>query len=308
MQKLDKPVKPILIAGPTAAGKSALALHLAQAFDGVVINADALQVYDCWRILTARPGDDDLAMAPHRLYGHVACDQNYSVGHWLTDVGNILDSIDKTPIIIGGTGLYFTALTTGLADIPAMTPKTRAAGDALRHAGTDVLRKALEQIDPKTLATLDQNNPMRLQRAWEVVSQTGTPLLDWQINTPPPILALAGCKYAVLNVNVNKLNNNIDLRFDLMLKNGVMNEVSAVIKTGWKPALPASRALGARELVAVSNGSMSMDDAVAAAKLATRQYAKRQRSWFRNRMGDWPQLPFDTKQDQAKAFAFLAPR
>ncbi|OIQ05561.1 MAG: tRNA (adenosine(37)-N6)-dimethylallyltransferase MiaA, partial [Rhodobacteraceae bacterium CG2_30_10_405] len=186
---------PVLIAGPTASGKSGLALKLAERQGGVIVNADALQVYACWRVLTARPSAADEALVPHRLYGHVGRDQDYSVGHWLREVAQVLAS-DARPIIVGGTGLYFTALTAGLAAIPAIPAMVRAEGDARRRAGD--VAGMLAGLDPATRAAIDPQNPARVQRAWEVLRATGRGLADWQATTGPALLPLAGAQALVL--------------------------------------------------------------------------------------------------------------
>jgi len=177
------PDQPVLIAGPTASGKSALALQIAQAQGGVIINADAIQVFDNWRVLTARPPEEDEAAAPHLLYGHVPYDADYSVGHWLREVAPLLKGGPR-PIIVGGTGLYFTALTQGLAEIPATPPALREEANA--RVAKEGFETLLAELDAKTAARIDCQNPMRVQRAWEVLTATGKPLADWQDNTPPP--------------------------------------------------------------------------------------------------------------------------
>ena len=272
------PDTPILIAGPTASGKSALALAIARAQGGVIVNADALQVFDGWRLLTARPPDADLAQAPHLLYGHVPLNQSYSVGHWLRDVAPLLHG--QRPIIVGGTGLYFSALTEGLADIPATPADVRAAGDAL------ALPDLLAQIDDTTRARIDTANRMRVQRAWEVLQTTGRALADWQDNTPPPLLPLADALPLVIDAPKDWLSPRIARRFDLMLDQGALSEAAA-IRPQWNPADQSARAIGAAELIAHLDGEMSLSDARAAAIIATRQYAKRQRTWFARRMRDW---------------------
>ena len=275
--------RPVLIAGPTASGKSALALHLAQTQGGVIVNADALQVYGCWRLLTARPGAEDEARAPHRLYGHIGRDQPYSVGHWLREVAAILAS-GARPIIVGGTGLYFTALTAGLVEIPPTPAEVRAEADALRAArGTGAL---LERLDPATRARIDTANPARVQRAWEVLRATGRGLADWQADTGAPLLPLAETEALVIHAAPERLAPRIDRRFDAMMAAGALEEVRAELPF-WQPARPSARAIGAPELVAHLRGELPFDAAVADAKLATRQYAKRQRTWFRNRMHGW---------------------
>ena len=275
---------PVLIAGPTASGKSGLALKLAERQGGVIVNADALQVYACWRVLTARPSAADEALVPHRLYGHVGRDQDYSVGHWLREVAQVLAS-DARPIIVGGTGLYFTALTAGLAAIPAIPTQVRAEGDARRRAGD--VAGMLAGLDPATRAAIDRQNPARVQRAWEVLRATGRGLADWQAATGPALLPLARAQALVLAPDPAWLGARIDARFDAMMAAGALDEVRAQLPH-WNPAQPSARAIGARELVAYLRGEIGRDHAVALARIASRQYAKRQRTWFRSRMAGWP--------------------
>ena len=275
---------PVLIAGPTASGKSGLALELAERQGGVIVNADALQVYACWRVLTARPSAADEALVPHRLYGHVGRDQDYSVGHWLREVAQVLAS-DARPIIVGGTGLYFTALTAGLAAIPAIPAMVRAEGDARRRAGD--VAGMLAGLDPATRAAIDPQNPARVQRAWEVLRATGRGLADWQAATGPALLPLARAQALVLAPDPAWLGARIDARFDAMMAAGALDEVRAQLPH-WNPAQPSARAIGARELVAYLRGEIGRDHAVALARIASRQYAKRQRTWFRSRMAGWP--------------------
>ncbi len=270
----------MLIAGPTASGKSALAMELAARDGRVIVNADALQVYGCWWVLTARPDAGDMARADHALYGHVGIDAPYSVGHWLRDVAGVLD---RPVVIVGGTGLYFTALTEGLADIPAIPPEVRAAGDLRRAAGVAGM---LADLDARTRARIDTANPMRVQRAWEVQMATGRGLADWQDETGPPLLPLAAVQAIVLRPTPAILNARIDARFDAMMAGGALDEVRHNLPH-WNPALPAMRAIGAAELVAHLQGKLALDAAIITAKIATHQYAKRQRTWFRSRMADW---------------------
>ncbi len=274
---------PILIAGPTASGKSALALEIASRFGGVIVNADALQVYGNWRILTARPDADELARAPHRLYGHLDADAAYSVGHWLRDVAPLLAGPER-PIVVGGTGLYLSALTEGLAEIPPIPPEIRTEADArLAEQGLGTL---LADLDAETAARIDTRNPARVQRAWEVLHATGRGLAHWQRRTPPPLLPLSRAQALRLEVPRDVLADRIARRFDWMLANGVLAEVQANLPD-WNSRRASSRAIGATELIAHLRGEASLDEAREAAIIATRQYAKRQRTWFRARMGDW---------------------
>ncbi len=296
----------ILIAGPTASGKSGLALALAKKYNGVIINADALQVYDQWRILTARPSREDETMAPHALYGHVMMDQHYSVGAWIKDVRNILQTSDLMPIFVGGTGLYFSALTNGLADIPAIPPEIRARGNEIRDTvGRIWFHDKLAKDDPETFGSIDQQNPARLQRAWEVLETTGKGLAFWKSTTPPPMIKLEETTAIVLNWNVNSLNNRINTRFKQMMEMGALNEVEAVEKAHWHPALPSSRALGASELIDIIHAKTTIEDAVNKAQLLTRQFAKRQRTWFRSKMSNWRQIPMDDQMSAKEIIATL---
>ncbi|ATI43360.1 tRNA (adenosine(37)-N6)-dimethylallyltransferase MiaA [Pacificitalea manganoxidans] len=271
--------RPVLIAGPTASGKSALALEIAARSGGVIVNADALQVFDNWRILTARPSAEEEARAPHRLYGHIAGDADYSVGHWLREVAPIL-AASARPIIVGGTGLYFSALTEGLAEIPATPPEIRAEADLLP---LELMRDAL---DPASAARLDLQNRARVQRAWEVLRATGRGIAAWQDDTPPPLLPLANAQPLVMRVDREWLNARIARRFDMMLEHGALEEARANFAT-WSPTAQSARAIGASELIGHLKGELTLDEARTRAVIASRQYAKRQRSWFRARMGAW---------------------
>ena len=270
--------RPVLIAGPTASGKSALALRIAQAQGGIIVNADALQVYKNWCVLTARPDAADLAAAPHRLYGHVAWDAAYSVGHWLREVAALMAG--PRLIIVGGTGLYFRALTEGLADIPATPAAIRTKADALS------LTEMIATLDPATAKGIDLNNRARVQRAWEVLQATGRGLAAWQAHTPAPLLPLASCTALRMDAPVEWLNTRIARRFDMMLDRGALAEAEANWPR-WNPNLPAMKAIGAQELISHLHGELTLTQARDAAIIASRQYAKRQRTWFRARMGDW---------------------
>ncbi|WP_109464459.1 tRNA (adenosine(37)-N6)-dimethylallyltransferase MiaA [Albibacillus kandeliae] len=279
------PDRPVLIAGPTASGKSELALRIAESQGGVVVNADASQIYDCFRIVTARPSPEEEARAPHALYGHVAWDAPYSAGHWLREVMPLLNGPER-PIITGGTGLYFTTLTQGMAEIPETPADIRAEGDALP---LDVL---LADIDPVTAAGLDQLNRARVQRAWEVERATGRALHLWQAETPPPPLAPDKVVPLVFDVDKDWLNERIARRFDRMLTLGALDEVRAMLPV-YDPSRPAFRAIGVPELAQHLLGELTLDEARERATISTRQYAKRQRTWFRSKMRHWRRISAD---------------
>lgn len=276
---------PVLIAGPTASGKSALAMEIAARDGRRIVNADALQVYACWRILTARPSLADEAALPHALYGHVERQQSYSVGHWLRQVAAFLD---QPVVIVGGTGLYFSALTEGLAPVPEVPASVRTQADSLRLSGQ--IAQMVAEIDPQTAARIDLANPARVQRAWEVLQATGLGLAHWQQAAPQALLPLARCEALVMQPDAAWLNARIDARFSAMLEAGALAEVASEVPY-WDPARPSARAIGAAELVSYLQGGCDLATAEQAATLASRQYAKRQRTWFRSRMKSWRGVP-----------------
>jgi tRNA dimethylallyltransferase len=271
--------KPVLIAGPTASGKSALALGIAREFGGVIVNADASQVYDCWRIITARPSAEEELQVPHHLYGHVAWDAPYSAGHWLREVRRILASGERV-IIVGGTGLYFMGLTEGLSDIPGIPAHLRAEADSL------TLETMQGALDPATRGAIDLQNRARVQRAWEVQAATGRGLADWQASTPAPVLPLSKATALVFDMPREQLETRIRQRFDTMLEQGARDEVAAMLDR-YDPARPSCKPIGVPELVAYLRGEITLDQARERASIATRRFAKRQRTWFRSRMGAW---------------------
>lgn len=298
--------RPILIFGPTAGGKSALALRLAERLDGEVINADALQVYAGWRVLTARPDAADEARAPHRLYGHVPVSQAHSTGHWLREAVPAIaaaQAAGRTPIVVGGSGLLFAALTEGLAEIPETPPEIRAATEKfLQFQGVDALSRALRARDPATWARLDAANPRRLARAWEVLETTGKGLAAWQAETPPPAVPPSRSRPLRLIPPVPLLEARIAARFDAMLAAGALDEARRMAAAQASPQ--ALQALGAAELFAHLRGEIPLAEARARAILATRRYAKRQRTWARNRLSAWP---LAAHPDQALALLATAP-
>jgi tRNA dimethylallyltransferase len=286
-------VDAVLIAGPTASGKSGLALALAERVGGVVINTDSMQVYCEARILTARPGDAELARVPHRLYGHVGVAEAYSVARYQADASAVLAEVRASghiPIFTGGTGLYFGALTEGLADIPAVPAVVRAAVLARRdEIGADTFFDELRERDPDIVTRLRVSDRQRVLRAYEVFEATGRPLSQWQRDTlmPPPLADLKLVRVVVAPPR-DELHRRIDARFDAMLEAGALAEAAAL--RGLDPARPAAKILGLRELWSVGAGTLTLNEARALAQAATRQYAKRQLTWARQRMSDWTWL------------------
>lgn len=282
----------VLIAGATASGKSAAALALAEAMGGVVINTDSMQVYREARILTARPGEEEMARVPHLLYGHVPVSENYSVARFVRDAAAALKtarSMGRVPIFVGGTGLYFAALTQGLVDMPPISRELREALRVRRQQiGAEAFHAALAARDPAAAARLSPSDTTRVLRAYEVFEATGRPLAEWQEQDSSPPLLGADSIGVVLDPPREDLYRRIDARFLGMLAAGALEE-AARLRDG-DPAQPASKILGLRELWAVLDGVMSLSDATVAAQLASRHYAKRQMTWFRNRMAGWRRL------------------
>ncbi len=303
-------MRPILIAGPTASGKSALAAAIARRLGGVVVNADSQQVYREWRILTARPSAGEEAELPHRLYGHVGLAERYSVGHWLAEAGAVLadaQSARLRPVIVGGTGLYFKALTEGLAPIPDVPEKIRRAAEAeLDRIGLARLAERLAARDPATAATLDPANPRRMLRAWEVLEATGAGLAAWQARTAAPLVPPGACMAIALDPPRPWLHARCEARLDAMLAAGALDEVREVVALGLGPGMPGLKAVGAAELAAHLAGELPLADATARAKAATRRYAKRQLTWMRNQMAGWPRLDPSQPDAAGRAFAMIA--
>jgi tRNA dimethylallyltransferase len=285
--------KHVLIAGPTASGKSALALEIATQQGGVIVNADSLQIYDNWPILSARPNSEDEAKAPHLLYGHIAGTQPYSVGHWLREIAPILAK--HRAIVVGGTGLYFTALTEGLAEIPPTPDDIRAQANALVASESFEVLKA--DLDSETLRRIDVQNPMRVQRAWEVFRTTGKHIWQWQDDTPPPLLHKDQYVTTLMMADKDWLNHRIETRFDLMLQAGALDEARANLET-WDPTAPSAKTIGALELIRHIQGELSLDRAREQVTILTRQYAKRQRTWFKSRMSHWKKLQLPIHPDR----------
>ncbi len=279
-----------LIAGPTASGKSALALRLAREIGGEVVNADALQLYRDLSILSARPTPEEAAQAPHHLFGVADAADGWSVGRWLRAATDALAGIEARgapAIVVGGTGLYFRALTVGLADIPAVPAAARREAEQSFDAeGETAFRAALHALDPAAEGRIAAGDRQRLTRAFAVARASGRPLSAWQADTQPA-LAPGSWRAVVLEPPRDELYARIDERLARMVAAGGVEEARALMARGLDPKLPAMKAVGLREL---ADPALSPAHALAAAQQATRRYAKRQLTWFRNQTPDWPRI------------------
>lgn len=283
----------VLIAGPTASGKTAGALALAEAIGGAIINADSMQIYRELRILTARPTEADTARAPHFLFGHVGVHDLYSVGRYRADATRALEEVEalgKVPIFVGGTGLYFATLTGGIADIPPVPEGVRkAAREKLAAIGVAALHAELAARDPEAGAALKPSDRQRVLRAYEVLEATGRSLLHWQTHAGAPLLDTDRTAKFVLDVPREELRSRIETRLRAMIQEGAREEAARLADLD--PALPAAKILGLRELNAERRGELTEETAIAQAVTRTRQYAKRQMTWFRHRMAGWNWVP-----------------
>ncbi len=282
----------VLIAGPTASGKSALALDLADRLGGAIVNADSMQVYRDLRIITARPTPEEEVRVPHKLYGFVDAAEDYSVGRWCRDVEMALKEITaqgRMPILVGGTGLYFKALTTGLAAVPPIPADIRAdVRDRLQREGAPALHAELMRLDPATAQRLMVNDRSRISRALEVMLATRRPLSDWHKEGMPALVDPAKAAKIFLTCERKELVHRIETRFAAMLKAGALEEVRRLAARKLDPSLPAMKAHGVPWLIRHLNGEISIEEATAGAIMDTRRYTKRQVTWFRNQMKDWP--------------------
>jgi len=281
----------ILIAGPTASGKSRLALDIANKIDGVIINADSMQVYEDLSILTARPQLSDLAMAPHRLYGFVPGNEAYSVGRYVQDAETaILECAEagQVPILVGGTGLYFKALLDGLSPIPQIPLTVRRHWRAeVERVGAEHLHKLLLERDPEMGGRLQPADSQRIARALEVLDATGQSLAEWQRIPGVPVLPQSKVIRIVLDIERDELYRNCEQRLDEMLANGALNEVAHLAARKLDQSLPIMRALGVQPLMAHLRGRLDFDTALEATKTETRNYIKRQLTWLKRNMISW---------------------
>ncbi|MER9672661.1 tRNA (adenosine(37)-N6)-dimethylallyltransferase MiaA [Mesorhizobium sp. M0208] len=285
----------ILIAGPTASGKSALALDLAERNGGVIVNTDSMQGYSVLDVLTARPGPAELARVPHFLYGHVDPSTAYSTGAWLRDVTKLMDdgTLSERPVIfVGGTGLYFRALTEGISEMPDIPKSIRDRWRyELQEQGAVRLHRILLREDSAAGMMLRPTDGQRIVRALEVLDASGRSILEWQAARGRPLIDRSSARFFVIEPERAALVERIDARFDRMLDKGALDEVKQLSALGLDPDLPAMKAIGVRELQAALAGAISFPEAIERAKIATRQYAKRQTTWFRHQLGpEWQRL------------------
>lgn len=295
MKNLDENFDAILITGPTASGKSALALRLARERNGVVINADSMQVYDTLSVLTARPSEEEMEGVPHLLYGHVPASSLYSTGEWLREISALLPDLRKQgcfPVIVGGTGLYFKALTGGLSDMPVIPDEIR---DRLRarliEEGSVVLHAELSRRDPAMTQGLQPGDGQRVVRALEVFEATGKSIRDFQEASGPMIVDPDRAQKFVVLPERPVLHDRINRRFETMMESGAVEEVKALLSLKLAPDATAMKAIGVAQIADMLAGRMSEGDVIEKSAAATRQYAKRQMTWFRNQMGpDWTRI------------------
>ncbi|ANL66475.1 tRNA delta(2)-isopentenylpyrophosphate transferase [Rhizobium phaseoli] len=295
MENLLSVENAILITGPTASGKSALAVELAKRYGGAVVNADSMQVYDTLRVLTARPSEEEMQGVPHHLYGHVPAGAAYSTGAWLRDVSALLPALKaagQLPVFVGGTGLYFKALTGGLSDMPEIPEELR---EELRMRlvaeGPEGLHAELEAIDPAMSAGLNRQDGQRIVRALEVIKATGRSITDFQRRSGPAVIDAYKARKIVVLPDRAVLHARINGRFEKMLQQGAEDEVRALLALGLPVEAPVMKAIGVSQITAMLKGEMTREEVLEKGAAATRQYAKRQMTWFRNQMDEsWERL------------------
>ena len=300
---------PLLIHGPTASGKTQLAVELAKALDGEVINADSMQVYRDLDVLSARPSEEEMEDVPHHLFGHVDAATRYSTGSWLEDAGALLSDLarrGKTPVLVGGTGLYFLALTQGLSDIPPVPEEVRGEVRAiLTTEGARGLRARLETVDPEAAERIKGNDRQRLSRAYEVWLATGKPISALQGARAMPLLAKDEWLGIALTPHRPRLYARIDRRFETMMMRGAMDEARALVERGLPEDLPAMKAHGMPWLAAFLQGEVTAEEAAENAKRDTRRYAKRQFTWIGRQFPFWPRIPSMNAPDRKKVIFAL---
>lgn len=298
MEACRKACRAILIAGPTASGKSALALDLAERYRGTVINTDSMQVYRELRILTARPTREEEARVPHALYGFVPAREAYSVGRYVEDAARAIAAAEaqgRLPIFVGGTGLYFKALLEGLSPIPPVPDDIRRHWRAeARRIGAAALHEVLRARDPEMGQRLRPSDPQRIVRALEVLDATGRSLAEWQSISGQGVLEEAETIRLVLLPDRAELYRRCEERFDAMLREGALDEVAAMRDLHLDPSLPAMTAHGVPHLMAALAGGVDLATAAERSKQDTRHYAKRQLTWIRRNMHSW--TPVDAQQ------------
>jgi tRNA dimethylallyltransferase len=281
----------VLIAGPTASGKSALALALARKTGGVVINTDSMQVYRDLRVLTARPSAAEEAEVPHRLYGHVDAAVNFSAGAWVADAARVLAEAraqNHLPIFVGGSGLHFKALTRGLSAVPPIPPEIREAVRArLERDGVEALHAELQRRDATYAEKLKPRDRTRIARALEVIEATGRSLTDWHRDGLPPLLPPGSFRALFLSPERDVLYARIDARFEAMLEAGALDEVKLLAARNLDPLLPAMKAHGVPALIRHLKGEIGREEASEIGRADTRHYAKRQFTWFRHQLPEF---------------------
>jgi tRNA dimethylallyltransferase len=288
----------ILLAGPTASGKTGLSIRIAEALNGEIINADSMQVYRDLRILSARPSDAEQAGIPHHLFGVLDASERASVGWWASAALEKIENIrsrNKRPILVGGTGLYFNALVKGLAAMPEISAITRQSVEGIAAQGLDALREQAMACDPVATERIKPADRQRLMRVVEIGLETGKPISAFQSDTQP-MLAPDGWAGVVIEPDRVQLYARIEDRFDQMLEAGALEEASTLAARGLDPMLPAMKALGVPSLIAVHRGELDLAEATRQAKQDSRRYAKRQMTWLRNQMPDWHRVSFQNGQ------------
>ena len=296
----------ICITGCTASGKSSIAKNLAKIRPSIIINADSIQVYQCMKLLSCRPSNHDFEKIENRLYGHVKCGSNYSVGKWLLDVEKAIKyafTNKKIPILVGGTGLYFSALLNGLSSIPPISEKTKKESNHIKKTSPEIFLNDLKAKDYETYGNIDKLNLVRVQRAWEVLTETGCGISYWKKNKQEPLIKIINCKRYIISCDQSILEANILARSHKMFQQGVANEVKRILNSNYltNPTHPAHKAIGFSEVSKYLNGENTLEKTINMINLKTRQYAKKQRTWFRNQMSDWQVLEITKAFDLSKA-------